>query len=629
MSAESSKEDRMRTGIPRRFFLSSCVLLLALSSPAFVIGQEPAFVPAWRPPTAELVTSALAGLSFREFLNESYLLYLQRFPEIITVNGLARVIGMEESGVNDYSATYREETEQIVATILSVLRSYDRACLSYQERVFYDAYEWTWESLVAARVFAFPPDALSYYSTYPTHLFDVLESSHEFLSTADVEAFLHRASSIPRQLSQLRDEIGELVSLGMIPQVAVLRNSRRSLNRTFARGTTNPLYKRLDQGLRGIEGLDPDGRQVFLDRLLAMLSESIVPAYRDFSDYLASLLDSAPNSGGWYQYPEGEAYYGFMLRNQSQVDSTVADMHALALSELDRLRGEMEEASANAGLPGFRDASTSLDDLRTHVNSYSGRSAIRSAFLDMIQTLEARVPEAFDTLPTTQLEIVAGGRGFQTTPQSFDGLRPATFYVNTTHPNLSELEVAWVTCHEAWPGHHLQLALSRETNLPFFVTVIRQPEPWFQDSAYIEGWARYCEHLADELGWYPHVELSHVRLLLEDYLWWFELALETGIQELRWSDETARAFILEHYPDLMDYAVTEMIERRQSSLGWEVSAYGFGAQHVLAFRSKAEAALGDAFVLKEFHDVVLRNGALPMPILERVVDDYIEEKLGS
>ena len=604
-------------------------MLVVLLSFPLAVGREPAFVPAWSPPTPESLAAALTGLSFWEFLDESYLLYLQRFPEIVTKNGLARIIEMEESGVNDYSAAYREETEQIVDSILSALHSYDRTSLSYQERVFYDAYEWSWESVVAAHVFAFPPDVLSYFSTYPTHLFDVLESSHELLSTADVEAFLHRASSIPRQLSQLRDEIGELVSLGMIPQVAALRNSRRSLNRTFARGTTNPLYKRLDQGLRGIEGLDPDGRQMSLDRLLAMLSESIVPAYQDFSDYLASLLDSAPNSGGWYQYPEGEAYYGFMLRNQSQVDSTVADMHALALDELDRLQDEMDEASAEAGLPGFQNASALRDDLRALVDRYSGRSAIRSAFLDMIQTLEARVPEAFDALPTTQLEIVAGGRGFQTTPQSFDGLRPATFYVNTTHPNLSELEVAWIACHEAWPGHHLQLALSRETNLPFFLMVIRQPEPWFQDSAYIEGWARYCEHLADELGWYPHVELSHARLLLEDYLWWFELALETGIQELRWSDETARAFILEHYPDLMDYALTEMIERRQSSLGWEVSAYGFGAQHVLAFRSRAEAALGDAFALKEFHDVVLRNGALPMPILERVIDDYIEETLGS
>jgi len=613
----------------RLLALSLCAILAVLSLPLPATSHESTFAPTWSPPTREYVAMALADLSFREFLDQSYVLFLQRFPEIVTRNGLARVIGMEESGINEYSAAYREETERIVDTIFSILRSYDRATLSYQERIFYDAYEWTWESLVAARVFGFPPDVLSYFSTYPTYLFGILESSHELLCVADVEAFLHRASGIPRQLSQLRDEIGSLVSLGMVPQLAVLRNGRRALNRTFARGTTNPLHKRLSQGMRGIDELEPDERQRFLDRLLAMLSEHIVPAYRDFSDYLATLLDSAPSSGGWYQYPDGQAYYGFMLRSQSQVDSTVAAMHALAISEIDRLQGELNEALEDAGLPGFQDASTTLDDIRALVDSYSGHSAIRSAFLDMIQTLEERVSEVFDTLPTTPLDIVAGARGFQTTPQSFDGLQPATFYVNTTHPNLSELEVAWVTCHEAWPGHHYQLAISREMELPLFVTVIRQPEPWFQDSAYIEGWARYCEHLADELRWYPHVQLSHVRLLLEDYLWWFELALETGIQELQWSEERASQFILEQYPDLMDYAVSEMIERRQSSLGWEVSAYGFGPQHFLAFRSKAEAALGDSFVLEEFHDVVLRHGALPMPILERVVDDYIGEKLNS
>ncbi len=618
----------MKDGALRRLFLSLGAMLVALS--LLVVGQESAFVPAWSPPTPESVSTALDGLSFREYLDESYLLYLQRFPEVVTENGLARVIGMEESGVNDYTAAYREETDRIVDAILSVLRSYDRASLSDQEQVFYDAYEWIWETVVAARVFAFPPDVLYYYSTYPTYLFDVLESNHELLSAADVETFLHRASSIPHQLSQLRDEIGELVSLGMVPQVAALRSSRRSLSRTFARGTTNPLYKRLDQGLRGIDELDRDSRQVFLDRLLAMLSESLVPAYREFSDYLSSLLDSAPSSGGWYRYPEGEAYYGFMLRHYAQMDSTAADLHALALDELDRLQGEMDEASVAVGLPGFQDASTLLDDIRGLADSYSGSAAIRSAFLDMVRTLEARVPEAFDTLPTTPLEVVAGERGYyQLVPQSFDGLQPATFYVNTSYPNQSELDVAWITCHEAWPGHHVQLATSRESNLPFFVTVLHQPEPWFHDSSYIEGWARYCEHLADESGWYPRVELSHVRLLLEDYQWWLELALETGIQELRWSDETAGAFILEHYPDLMDYAVTEMIERRQSALGWEISAYALGTHHVLRFRSEAEAALGDAFVLEEFHDVVLRNGALPMPILERAVDDYIEEKLGS
>jgi len=606
-----------------------CALLVAFLPAPMAVGTSSGFAPVWSPPTSEAVMVALDNLSFRDFLDTSYVLYLQRFPEIVTRNGLARVLGIEESGVNDYSPAYRAETERIVDVVLSVLRSYNRASLPQQERVLYDAYAWIWETAVAGRDFAFPLDQLRYFSSYPTQLFDVLAADHELRCVTDIETFLYRASRIPDQLHQLRDEIDRLASLGMVPQVAVLRSSRRSLSRTFAPGTTNPLYKRLNQGMRNIDALGPDERPGYLDRLVSMLSDRIVPAYREFSDDLSALLDSAPSSGGWSQYPQGEAYYEFMLGHYAQTESSVSVMHAEALAELDRLRNDMDEASGEAGLPDFVDAPTLLDEIRARTDSYSGQSAIRSAFVGMLQTLEARVPDAFDTLPTTPLEVVAGSRGFQTTPRSYDGLQPATFYVNTTYPNLSALEVAWVTCHEAWPGHHLQLAVSREADLPLFVTAICQPEPWFQDSCYIEGWARYCEHLADELGWYPDGDLSHLRLLIEDYQWWFTLALETGIQGLRWSDETARAFILEHYPDLMDYAVTEMIERAQSSLGWEVSAYTLGPRHVLAFRSQAEAALQDAFLLNEFHDILLRNGALPMPILERVVDAYIEQKLGS
>jgi len=612
-----------------RVSIAFWAILAAATFPFAVAGQEHVTAPNWSPPTNESVAASLENLEFREFLDESYVLYLQRFPEVVTKNGLARVLGMDESGVNDYTPPYREETERIVDTILAALHSYDRDLLPAQERVFYDAYSCLWEDVVAGRVFAFPPDVFDYYSAYPIQLFDVLETDHELLAVEDVEAFLHRASCIPSQLSQLQEEIDRLVSLGMVPQISLLRNCRASLNRTFARGSTNPLYQRLNRGMRTVEGLDSDARRTFLDRLLTLLSESIIPAYRDFSDYLSSLMNSAPSAGGWYRYSEGDAYYAFMLEHYAQVDSMLVALHEHAVIELDRLRDEIANASSEIGLPGFQDVSALLTDIRKLSQDYSGPSAIRSAFLAMIQRLEVRIPEAFNAFPSTPLEVVTRKGDFQTTPQSFDGLHAATFYVSSTYPNMHELDIAWVTCHETSPGHHLQLAISRELDLPFFVTVLQQPRPWSPDSTYIEGWARYCEHLADELRWYPQAELSHIRLLLEDYRWWFEVALETGIQALYWTEETARAFILDHYPSLMDYAVSDYIEDKQTSLGWDISAYALGPEHFLALRSVAEEALDDAFVLAEFHDVVLRNGILPMQVLTQVVEDYIETKLAS
>jgi len=616
--------------ISMRRALTSVSLLWVVSTFSWApAGQEPVADLGWSPPTCESVVACLEGLGFREFLDVSYLLYLQRFPEVVTKNGLARVIGMEESGVNDYSLRYREDTGRIVDTILAALRSYDRDHLSAQEQVFYEAYVCLWEEVVAGRVFAFPPDVMDYYSTYPTQLFDVLESHHELLTVDDIEAFLHRASCIPGQLNQLREEINRLASLRMIPQVPMLRSCRASLNRTFAPGSTNPLYRRLNQGMRTIEEIDSDARQDFLDRLLTLLSEAIIPAYREFSDHLSSLMEAAPSEGGWYLYPEGDAYYTFMLAHYAQMDFTLAELHERAVLELDHLTDEIADASVQLDLPTFQDASALLTDIRKLTEYYSGPSAIRSAFLEMIQRLEARVLEAFNTFPSTPLQVVTRKGDFQTTPQSFDGLQAATFYVSSTYPNMRELDVAWVACHETSPGHHFQLAISRELGLPFFVTVLHQPRPWSLDSTYIEGWARYCEHLADELGWYPQVELSHIRLLLEDYRWWFEVALETGIQALRWTEETARAFVLAYYPSLMDYAISDYITDKRMSLGWDISAYTLGPGHFLALRSHAKETLGDAFVLAEFHDVVLHNGILPMQVLEQAVDAYIESKLVS
>ncbi len=533
---------------------------------------------------------------------------------------------MEESAVNEYTPSYREETGRIVDTILTLLRGFDRDLLSDQEQIFYDAYVHGWTEIVAGRTFAFPSDALDDYATYPTQLFEVLETDHELLTAKDVQAFLHRASCIPSQLQQLRDEIDRLAALGMVPQTSMLRRCRASLNRTFAPGSTNPLYARLNQGLRAIEEMDSDARRAASNQLLGLLSESIIPAYREFSAFLSSLIDSAPSAGGWSQIPEGDAFYAFMLDHYAQVDLTPVQLHDRALLELDRLRQEIDDASAVIGLPAGQDVSTLLNDVRRLTDEYSGPSAIRSAFLEMIERLAARVPEAFSTVPSTPLEVVTRKGDFQTIPQSFDGLRPATFYVSSTVPTKRGVDIAWVACHETSPGHHLQLAISRELNLPYFVTVLHQPRPWSWDSAYIEGWARYCEHLADELRWYPQVEVSHVRLLLEDYRWWFEVALETGIQALSWDDDTAREFVLAHYSSMMDYAVSDYITDKQTSLGWAISAYALGPAQFLALRSAAEEALGDAFVMSEFHDVVLRNGILPMDVLARAVEDYIRTK---
>jgi uncharacterized protein (DUF885 family) len=239
--------------------------------------------------------------------------------------------------------------------------------------------------------------------------------------------------------------------------------------------------------------------------------------------------------------------------------------------------------------------------------------------------MEAKLPQLFVTLPKAPVQVKAvekfreqtAGKAFysRATP---DGSRPAVFYANMRNMrDLPRYEIEALAFHEAVPGHHLQVSIANE--LPDVPRILK----FSGYTAYSEGWGLYSEQLGKEVGFYQDPYSEFGRLALE--LWRAaRLVVDTGIHAKGWSHEQATAWLIENTPN--DEGGAEKAIDRYFAIPGQATAYMIGQLKILELRDRAKKTLGKSFDIREFHDVVLKSGPVPLPILERMVDDYIASK---
>jgi uncharacterized protein (DUF885 family) len=379
-----------------------------------------------------------------------------------------------------------------------------------------------------------------------------------------------------------------------------------------------PFYAALEGKLGTIEELSPDEGRALLEDAEAAIQESVTPAFAALEQELDRLQPAAPSKGGVGDLPDGSGYYDYVLRHHTTTDMTADEIHQLGLLELKRIHSEMRDIFRELGYPEDESIPDLYARLARESGSVSGRR-VAETYEAMIEEAAQKLDPAFDIRPSADVIVIAGQQGDYYVSASMDGKRPGAFYARVD--GSTELfAMPTLAYHETIPGHHFQIALAQESDLPLFRNVILF-------TGYAEGWALYAEQLAYELGWYdgdPHGNLGRLR---DQAFRAARLVVDTGLHAKGWTYDEALSFMIDNVGrdrGLLQFEVTRYI-------AWpgQATAYMVGMLKIMELRQKAMDQLGEQFDLKAFHRVVLANGSMPLEVLERVVDDYIEAELDS
>ena len=326
-----------------------------------------------------------------------------------------------------------------------------------------------------------------------------------------------------------------------------------------------------------------------------------------------------------WKFPNGDAYYAHILRREASVDIAPEEAHQMGLDEVARIQAEMRQVFDELGYP--QDASlvelierAAEDGGSYNTQTQAGRDQVVEAYETILDELEQKLDEMFDIRPQAELVVIGdttGGGGGYYMEASKDGSRPGAFHAGVGGYQVSKFDMPTIAYHEANPGHHFQIAIAQEMDLPTF-----RNDLFF--NGYGEGWALYAERLAWELGLYEDDPYGNIGRLHLELLRAARVVADTGIHALGWTQEEAYAYMRDTVGARWAFETDRYIAWPAQSAGYKI-----GMVKILELRQKAMDELGEKFDIKDFHRVVLGNGSMPLDILERVVQDYIDAKLGK
>ncbi|MBX9815019.1 MAG: hypothetical protein A4S12_00190 [Proteobacteria bacterium SG_bin5] len=442
---------------------------------------------------------------------------------------------------------------------------------------------------------------------------------------ADYESYLKRLALYPAYNQAAIAVTAKGVSEGYVLPCAVLDGFEKSITGVIA---ADPEASRFYAPFRGTRPADVSEAEwaVFQARAETLITATVEPEYRRFADYFTR--DYRPKcraSVGASALPQGAEYYAEQVRQQTTTDLTPDQVHQLGLREVARIRAEMEQVARAAG---FADRAAFIAKLRTDPIYYAkdAETLLAAAALEA-KRHDGLLPRYFGRLPRLPYgvkPIPAETAEGTTTAYYGPGSPPAgiagTYFVNTSKLAQRPLwELPALTAHEAVPGHHLQIALQQELDLPAF----RKYAAGF--TAYVEGWALYTERLGIEMGLYDTPEKQMGRLSYE--MWRAcRLVVDTGLHAKGWSKAQAIAYMREN--TALTEANIEAEVNRYISWPGQALGYKIGELRIRALRERAEAALGPRFDLRAFHDEVLGQGAVPLDLLEARIDGWIKARAG-
>ncbi len=447
-----------------------------------------------------------------------------------------------------------------------------------------------------------------------------LADAMPFRTRADYESYLARLAHYPRVNREAVRITRRSVAEGYTLPCEAMRNADRTIIGVV---TEDPAQSRFYQPFTRNRPSDVGEADwaAMQARARTLISDTLFPEYREHHRfYLAEVAPRCRESVGVSEQPQGRDFYAFRVRRMTTTDMTPEQIHRLGLSEVARIRAEMEEVARRAG---FATREAFIEDLRTNPVHYprTGEELMR-VVARLTKRIDGHMPSLFETLPRLPYtireipaEIAEGTTTAYYSPGAIEAGIPGIYWVNTSKLDQRPLwEMPALTVHEAVPGHHQQIAIQQELDLPEF----RRHATFF--TAFVEGWGLYSERLGIEMGLYDTPARDMGRLSYE--MWRAaRLVVDTGIHAFGWSRQRAVDFMLDNTA-LSPANIDAEVNRYITNPG-QAHAYKIGELRIRALRTRAEQALGPRFDLRRFHDAVLGQGAVPLDVLEAQIDAWI------
>jgi uncharacterized protein (DUF885 family) len=527
-----------------------------------------------------------------------------------------------------------------LADLAELKRTVDYAALDPQTQLSYRLFERTVADAAENfkwRFHDYPVNQMEgWHDSVPSFLITV----HTVDDLRDAEAYVARLRGIRPLFAQLVEQLETRRKIGVIPPRFVFPLVRDSAKNVItgapfdalADVKPSPLWEDFSGKIGALKSVDAATKDRLLAEARAALLEAVGPAYRELLVTWDALEKSATDDDGVWKLPEGVAYYNQQLRNQTTTRLTADEIHALGLKEVARIHGEMHGIMQRVGFKGDLVAFFKFmreDPQFYFPNTPEGKQAYLTQATAIIDTMRGRLDELFITKPKAQIVVKAvepfrektAGSAFyqQGTP---DGSRPGIYYASVYDmAAMPKYEMEALAYHEGIPGHHMQISIAQElTSIPSF----RKFAQGY--TAYVEGWGLYCEQVPKEMGLYQSAYSDFGRLSME--LWRAaRLVVDTGLHAKKWTRAQVIDYLKANTPNSERDITTET--NRYVVLPGQATAYKVGMMKLLELRATAKRELGAKFDLREYHDQVLRDGPVPLDVLEENIGAWIARKKGS
>ncbi len=562
-----------------------------------------------------------AAAALRALFGEDWDWRKREYPELATQLGDHRW----DDRLTDHSFEAIERRKAHERELLERVRRIDRSGLEGEDLLSYDLFLRAKELLVEG--LRWPQELIPVTQMAGIHLtLPRLSTLMPFRNARDYENYVARLRAFPRALEQTLALMRRGKETGWVPPAVSLRGLPAQIRSQLADDPgRSVLYAPFGRPPAGMPAAER-GRLAAAGA--AAIRESVAPALGALAEFVErDYLPACRESIAAAALPDGEAYYAYAVRRETTIRLTPAEVHAIGLSEVARIRLELQAVIQEVGFGGSFGEFVAV--LRTDPRFYFTRSAdLIAAYRDVAKRADAELPGLFAVLPRQPYgvrEIPAHEGPAQ--PAAYyqrgapDGSRAGIFWANTykldTRPTY---EMEALTLHEAVPGHHLQIARAGELGgLPDFR---RNTGP----TAYVEGWALYAERLGYEMGFYSDPYARFGQLTYE--MWRAgRLVVDTGMHALGWSRQRAIDFLEENTAKAANDIAVEV----DRYIVWpgQALAYKIGELEIRRLRGEAEAALGERFDLRAFHNALLDEGALPLDVLARHVDGWVAARKGG
>ncbi|MGC6400699.1 DUF885 domain-containing protein [Sphingomonas sp. FW199] len=594
--------------------------------PLLMISAAPLMLAAAPAEPAAQATAQAEDARLTAFLDAAFDKGVALSPETQTALGLKT----NYDKLDDYTPADGEKRMKLAEETLAAMRAqFDPAKLSPQGRLSYRLYEKSVENQrrqYQFRDYGFPVST----NGSPAGQIPVfLINNHRIDTAADARAYIARIAETDRVMREVAAEMRDQAAKGIVPPQMVFAPARADAQKVlvgapFASGEDSTVLADFRKKVTALS--IPQGEK---DKLIADASAALTGPFKRGFDTLFAVLDeiepkATGNNGAW-SLPNGAAYYDARLSAYTTTDLTADQIHQIGLDQVAAIRKEMEAIKTRVGFTG--DLKAFFEYIRTdpkfrYSNDQAGRDQYLADARAVIARMMAKAPEYFRTLPKAALEVRAvekwregtASTAFYNRPAP-DGSRPGIYYVNLVDMTQTQkIQMEGISVHEGAPGHHFQIARQQElAGLPRF-------RLFGGYSAYSEGWGLYTERLGKEMGGYtdPYSEFGMLSLQMWRAI---RLVTDTGLHSKRWTREQAVQYFLDN-SSISKGDVEREVNRYINNPG-QATSYMIGQLKIAELRKKAETQLGPKFDIRDFHEVILSGGAVPLDVLEEQVNAWI------